>query len=116
MWEPKRVNTAAAERGLAGRGKPKTRIDKKTWRCYNDDKKTMQGAKHEKEEILEMSRRENGRRDLAELETAAQAGNIAGRVGAGLCCLLSAVIVRTAGVMPVSPWVIFSAFSARIIW
>ena len=60
-----------------------------------------------KEEILEMSRRENGRRDLAELETAAQAGNIAGRVGAGLCCLLSAVIVRTAGVMPVSPWVIF---------
>ena len=60
-----------------------------------------------KEEILEMSRRENGRRDLAELETAAQAGNIAGRVGAGLCCLLSAVIVRAAGVMPVSPWVIF---------
>jgi len=35
-----------------------------------------------KEKILENSRRENKNRDLAEMEVTAQAGNIAGRVGA----------------------------------
>ena len=35
-----------------------------------------------KEKILESSRRENKNRDLAEMEVTAQAGNIAGRVGA----------------------------------
>ena len=42
-----------------------------------------------KEDILAISRRENQNRDLAEMETAAQAGNIASRVGAGVCCLVS---------------------------
>ena len=40
-----------------------------------------------KEDILEMSRKENKNRDLAELDVMAQAGSIAGRVGA--CCFLS---------------------------
>ena len=37
-----------------------------------------------KEKILESSRRENKNRDLAEMEVTAQAGNIAGRVGAAV--------------------------------
>ena len=44
-----------------------------------------------KEKILESSRRENKNRDLAEMEVTAQAGNIAGRVGAALFSLLSFV-------------------------
>ena len=35
----------------------------------------------EKEDILEISRREHQNRDLAELEASVQAGNLAGRVG-----------------------------------
>ena len=42
----------------------------------------------EKEDILEISRREHQNRDLAELEASVQAGNLAGRVGAGVCCLV----------------------------
>ena len=48
----------------------------------------------EKEDILEISRREHQNRDLAELEASVQAGNLAGRVGAGVCCLVSALFVR----------------------
>ena len=47
----------------------------------------------EKEDILEISRREHQNRDLAELEASVQAGNLAGRVGAGVCCLVSALFV-----------------------
>ena len=38
----------------------------------------------EKEDILAISRKENKSRDLAELETALQAGSVAARVGAGM--------------------------------
>lgn len=61
----------------------------------------------EKEEILAISRRENKNRDLAEAATAQQAGNIAGRVGACVCCLVSVIFVWTTGTMLYSPWVIY---------
>ena len=44
-----------------------------------------------KEKILESSRRENKNRDLAEKEVTAQAGNIAGRVGAAVCVVLKSL-------------------------
>ena len=61
----------------------------------------------EKEEILAISRQENKNRDLAEAATAQQAGNIAGRVGACVCCLVSVVFVWATGTMLYSPWVIY---------
>lgn len=61
----------------------------------------------EKEEILAISRRENKNRDLAEAATAQQAGNIAGRVGACVCCLVSVIFVWATGTMLYSPWVIY---------
>ena len=61
----------------------------------------------EKEEILAISRRENKNRDLAEAATAQQAGNIAGRIGACVCCLVSVVFVWASGTMLYSPWVIY---------
>ncbi len=61
----------------------------------------------EKEEILAISRRENKNRDLVEMETARQAGNIAGRVGACVCCLVSVIFVWVTGTMLYSPWVIY---------
>ena len=61
----------------------------------------------EKEEILAISRRENKNRDLTEAATAQQAGNIAGRVGACVCCLVSVVFVWATGTMLYSPWVIY---------
>lgn len=61
----------------------------------------------EKEEILAISRRENKNRDLAEAATAQQAGNIAGRFGACVCCLVSVVFVWATGTMLYSPWVIY---------
>lgn len=60
-----------------------------------------------KEEILAASRRENKNRDLAEMETARQAGSIAARVGACVCCLVSVVFVWATGTMLYSPWVIY---------
>lgn len=42
----------------------------------------------EKDEILEKSRKENKNKDLADMDVASQAGNIAGRVGACVCCLV----------------------------
>ena len=55
-----------------------------------------------KENILESSRRENKNRDLAEMEVTAQAGNIAGRVGATVCVVLT-LIFR----IFTSPWVVY---------
>ena len=65
------------------------------------------GALTEKEDILAISRKENKNRDLAELETALQAGNIAGRVGAGVCCLVSVIFVWATKTMLFSPWIIY---------
>ena len=42
-----------------------------------------------KEDILEMSRKENKNRDLAELDVMVQVSSIAGRVGACVCVLLA---------------------------
>ena len=67
----------------------------------------------EKEEILAISRRENKNRDLAEAATAQQAGNIAGRVGACVCCLVSVVFVWATGTMLYSPWVIYFSILAQ---
>ena len=56
----------------------------------------------EKEDILEISRREHQNRDLAELEASVQAGNLA-----GLCCLVSALFVRAVHTVLLGPWVIY---------
>lgn len=61
----------------------------------------------EKEDILAISRKENKSRDLAELETALQAGSAAARVGAGMCCLISVLVVWAADTMLYSPWIIY---------
>ena len=36
-----------------------------------------------------------------------QAGNLAGRVGAGVCCLVSALFVRAVHTVLLGPWVIY---------
>lgn len=83
-------------------------VDKKTWRCYHGDKETWQRRiLYGKEDILEISRREHQNRDLAELEASVQAGNLAGRVGAGVCCLVSALFVRAVHTVLLGPWVIY---------
>lgn len=61
----------------------------------------------EKEDILAISRRENQNKDLAEIETASQAGSIAARVGAGVCCLVSVIFVWITNTMLFSPWIIY---------
>ena len=61
----------------------------------------------DRDKILEISRRENQNRDLAQLDVVLQAGNIAGRVGASVCCLLSVLSSYMAGVVLYSPWVIY---------
>ena len=78
-------------------------VDKKTWRCYHGDKETWQRR------ILYGKRGYSGdqNRDLAELEASVQAGNLAGRVGAGVCCLVSALFVRAVHTVLLGPWVIY---------
>lgn len=61
----------------------------------------------EKEEILAISRRENQNRDFAELDAAARAGNIAGRVGACVCCLVFVLVRWAADLFLCSPWIIY---------
>ena len=61
----------------------------------------------QKEEILEISRKEHQNRDLAELDAAVQAGSLAARIGAGMCCLVSVLFVRAVHMMPLGPWVIY---------
>ena len=60
-----------------------------------------------KEDILEMSRKENKGKDLADLEISAQAGNISGRVGACVCCLISLVFYWVTDTPLLSPWIIY---------
>lgn len=60
-----------------------------------------------KDEILESSRKENRNKDLVELEITSQAGNIAGRVGAFVCCLVSIIFHRFTNVILCSPWIIY---------
>ena len=60
-----------------------------------------------KEKILESSRRENKNRDLAEMEVTAQAGNIAGRVGATVCVVLTFIFRIFTKTYFLSPWVVY---------
>lgn len=60
-----------------------------------------------KEDILAISRKENGNKDLPEMEMALRAGSIAARVGAGMCCLISAMFAWATGTMLISTWIIF---------
>lgn len=60
-----------------------------------------------RDEILEASRKENKSKDLAELEVSYRAGNIAGRVGATVCCLLSVIFVWVTDTMLYCPWIIY---------
>ena len=61
----------------------------------------------DKNEILEISRRENKNKDLVELEIASFAGNIAGRVGACVCCLISLICYWVTDSIVFSPWIIY---------
>ena len=65
-----------------------------------------------KEEVLNASRKENGNKDLAEIEVQNQAGNYASRVGALVCCLLSLLSSILANTMIYSPWVIYFSILA----
>lgn len=60
-----------------------------------------------KDEILEISRRENGRKDLADLAVTEQAGHMAGRVGACVCCLISVMVHYLTDALLYSPWIIY---------
>lgn len=60
-----------------------------------------------KDEILEISRKENQNKDLAELDVTSQAGNIAGRVGACVCCLISVIFHCFTDTLLYSPWIIY---------
>lgn len=66
----------------------------------------------DKEKILESSRKENKNRDLVELEVAARAGHIAGRVGAAVCVLLSLVVRLMTDSYLLSPWIIYFSIIA----
>lgn len=61
----------------------------------------------EKDEILKASREENKNKDLAELEVVSQAGSVAARVGATVCCLISLLSSLIAKTMLYSPWTIY---------
>ncbi|MFQ9063499.1 MAG: hypothetical protein ACLR5X_18820 [Oscillospiraceae bacterium] len=56
---------------------------------------------------MESSRRENKNRDLAEMEVTAQAGNIAGRVGATVCVVLTLIFRIFTKTYFLSPWVVY---------
>lgn len=60
-----------------------------------------------KDEILAKSRKENKNRDYAELEVVYQAGNIAWRVGATACCIISVISQWIINIMLCSPWIIY---------
>ena len=60
-----------------------------------------------KDEILEISRRENKNRDFAELDLTIQAGNLAGRVGACVCCLIFILSRYFTNTFLYSPWIIY---------
>lgn len=60
-----------------------------------------------KDEILEKSRKENNNKDLAEINVLVQAGNIAGRVGACVCGLITIIALKIANIFLCSPWIIY---------
>lgn len=60
-----------------------------------------------REEILERSRKENGRRDLAEMEVLVQAGSTASRAGMLCCCLISLLQTIFTGQFHFGSWCIY---------
>ncbi len=87
----------------------KIMIDKFTWQHIIMTRKLGKGrfCSMNKEKILESSRRENKNRDLAEMEVTAQAGNIAGRVGATVCVVLTLIFRIFTKTYFLSPWVVY---------
>ena len=67
----------------------------------------LEDFQNSKEKILESSRRENKNRDLAEMEVTAQAGNIAGRIGAAVCVVLTLIFRIFTKTYFLSPWVVY---------
>ena len=61
----------------------------------------------DREEILELSRKEHQNKDFVEMDAQTQAGNMAGRVGACVCCLISVVFHRATNTFLYSPWIIY---------
>ena len=70
----------------------------------------------DRDEILELSRKENQNRDLAELDVEVRAGNLGARVGAAVCCLVSALFLALTGMPTFSPWIIYcSIFGTKYV-
>ena len=67
-----------------------------------------------KEEILSRSRKELKNLDLVEMETSYQAWNIAGRVGATMCILISVIARILTSNYIVSPWIIYFSIQGTI--
>lgn len=67
-----------------------------------------------KEEILSRSRKELKNLDLVEMETSYQAWNIAGRVGATMCILISVIARILTSRYIVSPWIIYFSIQGTI--
>lgn len=61
----------------------------------------------DKDEVLYRSRLEHQNQDLAAQAVAIRAGNIAGRVGACVCCLLCLVSYGILGKFLYAPWIIY---------
>ena len=67
-----------------------------------------------KEEILSRSRKEMKNSDLVEMQTSHQAWNIAGRVGATMCILISVIARILTSHYIVSPWIIYFSIQGTI--
>jgi hypothetical protein len=67
-----------------------------------------------KEEILSRSRKELKNSDLVEMQTSHQAWNIAGRVGATMCILISVIARILTNHYIVSPWIIYFSIQGTI--
>lgn len=67
-----------------------------------------------KEEILSRSRKELKNSDLVVMQTSHQAWNIAGRVGATMCILISVIARILTSHYIVSPWIIYFSIQGTI--
>lgn len=67
-----------------------------------------------KEEILSWSRKELKNSDLVEIQTSHQAWNIAGRVGATMCILISVIARILTRNYIVTPWIIYFSIEGTI--
>ena len=67
-----------------------------------------------KEEILSRSRKELKNSDLVEMQISYQAWNIAGRVGATMCILISVIARILTSHYIVGPWIIYFSIQGTI--